>query len=133
MDNSWVTQIESNVTTYIDDELSQTLDVLVTSDEFTGDTASFPAVYVRELSQSERGYDIDGTEISGVMSTFQIDVFANTYNECKELSSKVMLLMKDLRFQVMFSPLHTRENGYYRSVGRYRRLIGGGDSDLITG
>lgn len=130
MDNSWVTEIESNITTYIDDALGE--DILVTSDQFTGDTASFPAVYVREMSQSERGYDIDGSTIAAVRSTFQINVYASTYDKCKEISTKVMLLMKDLRFQVIASPLHTQENGYYRSVSRYRRTISGGDSDLIT-
>lgn len=132
MDNSWITQIESNVTTYIDDSLSETMQVLVTSDEYTGDTASFPAVYVRELSQVERGRDIDGQEICAVRSTFQLNVFASDYNTCKNLSTKVMLLMKNLRFQVIASPLHTKENGYYRSVSRYRRTVSGGDSDLIT-
>ncbi len=133
MDNTWVTQIEDNVTSYIDSSLNEkSSDILVTSEEYTGDTATFPAVYVRELSQTERGYDIDGSEISGVLSTFQLDVFANGYRECKDLSTKVMLLMKDLRFEVIASPLHTQGNGYYRSVSRYRRVIGGGDSELIT-
>lgn len=129
MDNSWVTQIESNVVTYIDSELSE---VFVTSDEYTGDTAIFPAVYVRELSQVERGYDIDGCEIASVLSTFQIDVYAHSYKECKSISSSVMLLMKELRFEVIASPLHTKENGYYRSVSRYRRNVSGGDSDIIN-
>lgn len=133
MDNSWVTQIEDNVTSYIDSSINEKdSNVLVTSDEYTGGTATFPAVYVRELTQAERGYDIDGSVISGVLSTFQLDVFANSYRECKELSNKVMLLMKDLRFEVIASPLHTKGNGYYRSVSRYRRVIGGGDSELIT-
>lgn len=133
MDNTWVTQIEDNVTSYIDSSLNdKDSDILVTSEQYTGDTATFPAVYVRELSQTERGYDIEGSTISSVLSTFQLDVFANGYKECKDLSAKVMLLMKDLRFEVIASPLHTQGNGYYQSVSRYRRNISGGDSDLIT-
>ena len=132
MDNSWVTQIEENVTSYIDASLTATMDILVTSDEYTGDTAEFPAVYIREMTQQEIGQDIEGNSIDGVRSTFEINVYANTYTECKEISTKVMLLMKELRFQVIASPLHTRSNGFYRSVSRYRRDIGGGDIELIT-
>lgn len=129
MDNSWVTQIETNVADYIESELSG---VLVTTDDYTGDTAVFPTVYVHELSQIERGYDIDGSEIAAVLSTFEINVAEQTYLGCKELSNKVMLLMKGLRFEVIASPLHTKMNGYYRSVSRYRRHISGGDSDIIN-
>lgn len=132
MDNSWVTQIEQNVVTYIDSELATSMDVLVTSDEYTGETANFPAVYVHELSQTERGNDLEGTSINAVLSTFQIEVYDNTLAECKALSTQVMLLLKELRFEVIASPLHTKENGYYRSVSRYRRVVGGEDIDLIT-
>lgn len=132
MDNSWVTQIEENVATYIDADLSTSMDVLVTTEEYTGDTAIFPAVYVRELTQVEKGYDLDGSSIASVLSTFQIEVYDTTYAECKELSTKVMLLMKELRFEVIASPLHTQMNGYYRSVSRYRRNVSGGDSDIIN-
>lgn len=132
MDNSWVTQIEENVLTYIDAALTATMDVFVTSGEYTGDTAVFPSVYIHELSQVERGYDLDGSSINGVLSTFQIEVYDTTYSSCKDLSTKVMLLMKELRFEVIASPLHTQMNGYYRSVSRYRRLIGGEDKELIN-
>lgn len=131
VDNSWVTQIEENVRTYIESRLEDD-SILVTSDNFTGDTASFPAVYVHELSQSEVGYTIEGNDICGVRTTFQLDVYTNDYNECKDISKNVMLFMKELRFEVIASPLHTQENGYYRSVSRYRRVVGGGDSELIT-
>lgn len=124
-----MTQIETNVSDYIESELSG---VLVTTDDYTGDTAVFPTVYVHELSQIERGYDIDGSEIAAVLSTFEINVAEQTYLGCKELSNKVMLLMKGLRFEVIASPLHTKMNGYYRSVSRYRRHISGGDSDIIN-
>lgn len=132
MDNSWVTQIEENVLTYIDAALTATMDVFVTSGEYTGDTAVFPSVYIHELSQVERGYDLEGSSINGVLSTFQIEVYDTTYSACKDLSTKVMLLMKELRFEVIASPLHTQMNGYYRSVSRYRRLIGGEDKELIN-
>ena len=131
MDNTWVTQIEENVRTYIDASIDDD-NILVTSDDFTGDTASFPAVYVHELSQIEEGYNIEGDEICGVRTTFHIAVYTNDYNECKYISKNVMLFMKELRFEVIASPLHTQENGYYRSVSRYRRVVGGGDSELIT-
>lgn len=131
MDNSWVTQIEENVATYIDAELNETMDILVTTEDFTGDTAGFPAVYVHEMSQSEKGYDIDGSSINGVTSTFEINTYAQTSSECKGLGTKVMLLMKDMRFEVIASPLKTQEYGYFRTVARYRRIFGGEDRDLI--
>ena len=132
MDNLWVTQIEENIATYIDAELNETADILVTTEDYTGDTASFPAVYVHELSQVERGYDIEGTSINGVLSTFQIEVYCNTKPECRKISNDVLSIMKDLRFEVTASPLYKSENGYCFSVSRYRRLVGGEDLDLIT-
>ena len=121
MDNSWVTQIEENVATYIDSDLTETMDILVTTEAFTGDTAGFPAVYVHELSQVEKGYDIDGCSINGVTSTFEISTYAHTSSECKELATKVMLLMKEMRFEMIASPLKTQEYGYFKAVARYRR------------
>lgn len=132
MDNLWVTQIEENIATYIDAEINETADILVTTEDYTGDTASFPAVYVHELPQVERGYDIEGTSINGVLSTFQIEVYCNSRQECKETSNAVLSIMKDLRFEVTASPLYKSENGYTFSVARYRRLVGGEDLDLIT-
>lgn len=131
MAKSWVDQIEDNVATYIDSDLNETMDVLVTTEQYTGDTAEFPAVYVHELPQVERGYDIDGSSINGVLSTFQIDVYDNDSKSCKEIASKVRDLMKEMRFEMISSPLRTKEYGYYKAVARYRRLFGGEDKDLI--
>ena len=130
MDNSWVTQIEEKVESYLKAELPE--DVSVTSEDYTGDTAVFPAVYVKELTQQEIGSELMGDTIAAVRSTFQIEVYTNASTENKELSTKVMLLMKELSFEVIAAPLKTQQIGYYRSVSRYRRVVAGGDVQLIS-
>lgn len=135
MNNNWVTQIEPNVLAYLQSELetkySEYEDMLITSEEYTGDTPVFPVVYVHELSQREVGNDLDGCNILGVDTTFQIEIATPTKELCKNISTDAMMLMKELRFKVIASPLYQEGNGYTRSVSRYQRIVGGEDTDLV--
>lgn len=132
MENNWITQIEPNVLAYLQSDLeTEYEDMLITSEEYTGDTPVFPVVYVHELIQREVGNDLDGENILAVDTTFQIEVAAPTKDLCKEISTKIVLLMKELRFKVLASPLYQEGNGYTRSVSRYGRIVGGEDTDLI--
>lgn len=131
MDNNWITQIEDNVRDYIDSELTEYENILVTSEQYTGDVATFPVVYVHELTQRENGYDLDGTTIVGVTSTIQIEIAAPTKALCKKISTQVLMLMKELRFRILSSPLYEDGNGYTKSRSRYERNIGGEDIDLV--
>lgn len=131
MDNNWVTQIEDNVRDYIDSELTEYEDILVTSEPYTGDVPTFPVVYVHEMPQREVGQDLDGSNIVAVSTTFQIEIATSTKALCKDISTKVMMLMKELRFKVIASPLYQEGNGYSKSVSRYERVVGGEDGDLV--
>ena len=131
MDNNWVTQIEDNVRDYIESELTEYKNILVTSEPYTGDVPMFPVVYIHELSQREVGEDLDGSNIVAVDTTFQIEIATSAKDLCKEISTKVMMLMKDLRFKVIASPLYQEGNGYSKSVSRYERVIGGEDIEMI--
>lgn len=131
MDNNWVTQIEDNVRDYIESELTEYENILVTSEPYTGDVPMFPVVYIHELSQREVGEDLDGSNIVAVDTTFQIEIATSAKDLCKEISTKVMMLMKDLRFKVIASPLYQEGNGYSKSVSRYERVIGGEDIEMI--
>lgn len=131
MDNNWVTQIEDNVRDYIESELTEYEDILVTSEPYTGDVPTFPVVYVHEMSQREVGQDLDGSNIVAVSTTFQIEIATSTKALCKDISTKVMMLMKELRFTVIASPLYQEGNGYSKSVSRYERVIGGEDIEMI--
>lgn len=131
MDNNWVTQIEDNVRDYIESELTEYEDILVTSEPYTGDVPTFPVVYVHEMSQREVGQDLDGSNIVAVSTTFQIEIATSTKALCKDISTKVMMLMKELRFKVIASPLYQEGNGYSKSVSRYERVIGGEDIEMI--
>lgn len=131
MDNNWVTQIEDNVRDYIESELTEYEDILVTSEPYTGDVPTFPVVYVHEMPQREVGQDLDGSNIVAVSTTFQIEIATSTKALCKGISTKVMMLMKELRFKVIASPLYQEGNGYSKSVSRYERVVGGEDGDLV--
>ena len=136
---SWYEQIEPNVLTYVKymvEELGYTprftslLDKTVVDDN--GVPKKLPTVYIHLLQPTEVGNDLDNTEINGVLATIEIQIFSNNYNESMSLRTITLDCMKRLRFNVPMLPVTTNQGDYFLTVGRYRRVIGHGDSDLVT-
>ena len=136
---SWYEQIEPNVLTYVKysvEELgyrprfTSVLDKTVVDDN--GVPKKLPTVYIHMLQPAEVGNDLDNTEINGVLATIEIQIFSNNYNESQSLRTITLDCMKKLRFNVPMLPVTTNQGDYFLTIARYRRVIGGGDSDLIT-
>lgn len=89
--------------------------------------AVFPYVYVETLPSSEKGMDLEGTNINAGMFSFQIEVYDNrSQSRAREIMSEVMRIMKTMRFEVSEMPTFNKEDTY-RCVARFRRIVGAGD------
>lgn len=88
----------------------------------------FPTVYIHLMEPAETGETLDGTGINAVNATFQIDVSDNqSQTRADEVAREVLRIMKTMRFKAVTLPFHSNVGDVYRTVARYRRLIGSGD------
>ena len=136
---SWYEQIEDNILSYVKTVLNgkgykpritSILDKTVVDDD--GVPKKFPTVYFHSLQPAEVGNDLENTDINAILTTIEIQVFSNDYNECQSLWSLTLDCMKSLRFNVPMLPITSKMGDYFSSVARYRRVVGAGDSELIT-
>lgn len=90
--------------------------------------AKFPCVYVHLMPALEMGQDLEGTTINGGMFTFQIEVYDNqSQNRAKTVMSEIVGIMKEMRFELNAFPEFQNTTSAYRSLARFRRVIGAGD------
>ena len=89
----------------------------------------FPTIYVKRLQGAERGQDLDGTTVNAILCSFQIEVTTNIGDsESQEIADIVCSIMKSMRFQILGEPFaDNTQDGIFRNVARYQRLIGYGD------
>lgn len=129
----WTSDISSMVFTRIKSEGTNKLktrypDINFTASDRASTNPKFPTVLVQELGSSERGQDLDGTDVNAVLCTFQIDVFHNkkqTYT--KDVMDEIVNIMKKMRFSVVAMPEFQNTDSTYRCVMRCRRMIGVND------
>lgn len=88
----------------------------------------YPKVYIHELESPEIGSDLEGIDINGVLSSFQITCFSNSTQDVnKEVMNEVIKVMKSMRYKVIGLPHNENDNGLYIRIARFRRPIGNGD------
>lgn len=91
-------------------------------------TAKFPTVYVHMMESPEVSGTLEGSDICGINATFQIEVTDNeNQNRADEISREILRIMKTMRFRVMGMPIHDNTQDAYRTISRYRRVMGSGD------
>lgn len=125
--------IESNIYSRIKAQFSERIKKKYPDLNFTTTTQSqtkpkFPTVYVHLMPSSEQGETLDGTGINAALVSFQIEV---TDNQSQQRAGEVMWeaarIMKSMRFSVIVMPEFSYQESAYRSVARFRRMIGTGD------
>ncbi len=126
----WYDQLETTfynkVARYIEKENGEA--VFCTTDEVNVSETEFPTVWIHELDGIERGQDLTNQTINAVMYAMQIDVYAKTKAEAKKLMRYAVAEMKTLLFNVSAMPRVFQDNpDIFHAVGRFRRMIGGGD------
>lgn len=103
-------------------------DLNFTTSDRSSTKPKFPTVYIHLLESPEIGSDLDGTSVNGINATFQIDVTDNqSQARADEVAKEILRIMKSMRFKLVGMPFHDNSGDTYRTVSRYRRLIGAGD------
>ena len=131
----WTDIISSNVFTRIKNEFSSSLKTKykMKDENFStvgsSDTpAVFPFVYIRLLTSTEQGQDIEGNTINAGLFTFQIEVTDNKKQViAKDVMAEVKRIMKSMRFTVQPTPDIQDTKDTHRAIMRCNRRIGSSD------
>lgn len=131
MDN-WFSQIESKVFTRIKYMLSEKTDApypdLNCTTVSQNMVVKFPTLYLHELQPVETGNDLVNVSVNAVLSTIEIQVWADTTEkECKDILTAAILEMKQLGFNVTMFPNVQTDSKIAWGVARFRRMIGSCD------
>lgn len=104
-------------------------EIFFTTENETDETvAVFPTVYVEELAGTEQGRDLEGRKVNVYLATFQINIAHNgKKNEVKRIMENCMETMKEMRFEIIATPIYSLNKGVWTGVARFRRVIGGED------
>lgn len=95
-----------------------------TTSDRQGSTPKFPNVYVHMMPSAESAVTLDGTDIDGVLASFQIDVVDNEkQSNAKKVMDEVVKIMKSMHFEVTAMPSFENTPSVYRQVARFRRQI----------
>lgn len=88
----------------------------------------FPTIYIHEMPGLERGADLEGTSVNAVQETIQVDVITNTkQSDAKGIMAILADAFKQMRFQITAMPEFKMTVRKFRSVARFRRIIGAND------
>ena len=131
----WTDIISSNVFTRIKNEFSSSLKTKykMKDENFStvgsSDTpAVFPFVYIRLLTSTEQGQDIEGNTINAGLFTFQIEVTDNKKQViAKDVMAEVKRIMKSMRFTVQPTPDIQDTKDTHRAIMRCNRRISSSD------
>ena len=129
MDNSWYTQIQSKVFTQIQYMMKKKYSNLnCTTRNENGLPATFPTLFLHELTPVERGQDLTNETVNAVLSTIEIQVWTTTTeNDCRQILAEAVNQMKSLQYNVIEMPLVQESDKVAWGVMRCRRMIGNGD------
>ena len=139
--DTWFASIESTVLTYLDYELSSRsgapypkLNCTTSSQaESIPDLTTFPTLYVHELEPFEIGQDLENVSVNAIRCSIEIQVFSNeSESHCKEIITQALMVMKALRFNVTMFPDPKTNNKVYYAIARFVRVIGSGDTDIVS-
>ena len=100
----------------------------ITNVESSLSKRTFATRYGHELPGTEQGRTLDGQNINGVLTTFEVQAFTNT----SQYDAKIMLaivadVFKSMRFEATPMPEFKSDETVYRSVARFRRILGAND------
>lgn len=135
----WYEQLESKIFTLVSHRVKKALKeqiketIKCTSDAQGDSSPYFPTWYMHELSPVETGADLTGNHINAVIETVEVIVYTKDKPQCKMIMAETVHQMKQLSFSITALPVETRlDGGVYQRIARFRRLVGSGDTDLVS-
>lgn len=140
MYDNWVSEIESDVFTYLEYLLTSkgtspfpelTCSTSSQNDNVEG-VATFPTLYVHVLPPVEEGNDLDNEIIGAARVTVELQVFSNIdEKECRNIMDACIKIMKHLRFNIGLFPDPQKSNKTYFAVARFSRVLAKGELDYL--
>lgn len=134
-DERWFTQIESRIFTVVSNRMKKALpnfNLKCTTDGQADGPAYFPTVYFHELQPYEIGKDLTNKTVNALVYTMQIDVYAKNKKDAKTIINEAVMQMKALSFDVTTFPVELSDGNVVQDTARFRRIIGGGDTDIVV-
>lgn len=131
----WFSYLESRIFTLVKTEMKKKYpDVNYTSKSTSAAISQFPTIVIKEIDQRELGMDLDNTTVNAVRETIQIEVYSdqNASSECESLSRQAFMVMKKLRFNGTGRGILFRDGDIWERADTFVRVIGNGDTDLVT-
>lgn len=127
--DSLESQIFSRIKANFSDRIKKKYESLnFTTSDKAPTKAKFPTVYIHFMESPEIGSDLEGTSINGITAAFQIDVTDNqSQARADEVAREALRIMKTMRFKAVGMPFHDNSGDTYRTISRWRRVIGAGD------
>ena len=128
---NWDEELESTIITRLTHFLKEKYPkITVTSNDVTTAPTSFPTLFVHQI-ESPGFYYLAHTEKIGINHYMEIQVFAKKRSECKDICYYAQKLMEEWGYNA--NNLIIKVNSQYAfSVGRYHRIIGSGDIDIVN-
>lgn len=135
---TWFSEIESKVFSTVSYRLKRELrgklsgTLKCTTDGASDSAPYFPTWYLHELEPMETGQDLTNVTVNAVIEVIEVQAYTKSKSECQLIMDETVVQMKALRFNVSMMPLVTSNTNVFTGVARFRRIVGGGDSDIIT-
>ena len=122
--NQWAFDIETNVFSKIYAQLHEKYPkALITRDEQSSTTPTFPTILIQALETVERNPDLE-TQINSVLFSTQIKVTTNKdRSTAMSIASEVAKRYKDLSFQLIGMPYCRKEDKLWEATFRARRTF----------
>lgn len=140
MNDTWYSEIESNILTHIQYMLTEKMDApfpelnctTSSQNENIEGIALFPTLYIHLLPPVEMGNDLENVSVNAVRATFDFQVYSNkSEDECMKILTQCISEMKKLHFNVPLFPDPQTNDKKYFAIARFSRVIGNGDSDIV--
>lgn len=135
---TWFSEIESKVFSTVSYRLKRELrgklsgTLKCTTDGASDSAPYFPTWYLHELEPMETGQDLTNDFVNALIETIEVQVYTKSKSECELIMDETVVQMKALHFDVTAMPIVMSNTNVFTGKARFRRVVGGGDSDIIT-
>ena len=129
MADTWYSQIESTVFTYVNYMLKGKQQapfpkLNCTTKNQDANPSVFPTLYLHILTPIEQAQDLENDEVNAVLATMEIQVFSNeSENETNKIMAMAISAMKSLQWNVTMFPDPQTNGKVSTAIARFRKLV----------
>lgn len=129
MADTWYSQIESTIFTYVNYLLKAKASapyprLNCTTKNQDANPSIFPTLYLHLLSPLEQAQDLENDEVNAVLATLEIQVFSNeSENETNKIMASAISALKSLQWNVTMFPDPQTNGKVSTAIARFRKLV----------